>query len=147
MGTLYTYVHIVCLKFYYKSLIVNERLVCLEYKKTLKWCHILCKHGLKNNLADDFQNLKVIVLKSVKLLLPMYKVSEKRKYVGEKLSHFEICYKRERERALNIHILQNLSKIVNLEWKTMVVHIRTMSKILVQTIVCSFFLTFFPQWV
>lgn len=54
-------------------------------------------HGLKNNLADDFQNLKVIVLKTVKVLLPMYKVSEKRKYVGETLSHFEICYKRERE--------------------------------------------------
>lgn len=97
MGTLYTYVHIVCLKSYNKSLIVNERLVCLGYKKTLtvKWRHILCQHGLKNNLADDFQNLKVIVLKSVKLLLPMYKVSEKRKYVGDKLSHFEICYKRE----------------------------------------------------
>lgn len=115
-------------------------------KKTLtvKWRHILWQHGLKNNLADDIQNLKVIVLKSVKLLLPMHKVSEKRKYVGEKLqkSHFEICYKR--ERALNIHILQNLSKIVNLEWKTMVVHIRTMCKILVQTI-CSFFWIFYPQ--
>lgn len=144
IGTMYTYVHIVCLKFYYKSLIVNERLVCLGYKKplTVKWRHILCQHSLKHNLADDFQNLKVIVLKSVKLLLPMYKVSEKRKYVGEKLSHFEICYKR--ERALNIHILQNLSKIVNLEWKTMVVHIRTMCKIHVQTI-CSFFWTFYPQ--
>lgn len=35
MGILYIYVYIVCLKFYYKFLIVNEWLVCLEYKKYL----------------------------------------------------------------------------------------------------------------
>lgn len=44
--------------------------ICLSKvsETTYKSRHIFCQHGLKNSLSDHFQNLNVMLLKSLKYI-------------------------------------------------------------------------------